>query len=96
MEKRRAVTDARRLLHVVGNDHDRISAVQVVEGEWTGAKNAGSWMVVVTQGITGKEYGARAASRVDIESRLTKLGQAYRKDPKGRIDFGQFAWDKKK
>jgi hypothetical protein len=72
------------------------SPVEVVEGQWSGAKNAGSWMVVVTQGITSKEYGSRSATRVEIETRLTKLGQVYRKDPKGRIDFGQFAWDKRK
>jgi len=72
------------------------AAVQVVEGQWSGAKNAGSWMVVVLKGITSKDYGARAAGRVEIETQLTKLGQVYRKDPKGRIDFGQFAWDKRK
>jgi hypothetical protein len=70
--------------------------VQVVEGEWSGANNAGSWMVVVTRGITGKEYGSQAPARAEVEKQLARLGQMYAKDPKGRIDFGQFAWSKRK
>jgi hypothetical protein len=72
------------------------AAVQVVDGQWSGANNPGSWMVVVLKGITGKEYGARDRARLDIEDQLTKLGQVYKSDPTGRIDFGQFAWYKRK
>ncbi|MEX2219469.1 MAG: hypothetical protein WD749_12015 [Phycisphaerales bacterium] len=72
------------------------AAMAEVEGEWSGAKNAGSWRVVVLRGITGKEYGSRAAPRVEVEQQLTRLGKDYLRDPKGRIDFGQFAWDKRK
>jgi hypothetical protein len=72
------------------------SAVQVVEGQWSGVNNPGSWMVVVLKGITGKEFSSRAAVRTEIEQQLSKLGQVYRKDPKGRLDFGQPSWSKRK
>ncbi len=73
-----------------------LPAAAVVEGWGQASKNGGLYRVVVLKGITGKEYGSRAPARTEVESQLAKLGQAYKKDPKGRLDFGQPSWEKKK
>lgn len=71
------------------------TAVQVVEGQWSGASSSGSWMVVVLKGITKAEYSGRDSVRVEVEQKLSKLGKVAIKDA-GRYDFGQFAWCKRK
>jgi hypothetical protein len=73
-----------------------LPAAALLEGSWAPSKNGGSFRVVIQKGITGKEYGSRAAARTDVENQLAKLGQLYKKDPKGRLDFGQPSWEKKK
>jgi hypothetical protein len=67
-----------------------------VDTDASGAKNPGSYKVFALQGITGEEYRNRAPVRTKLEAELTRLGQVYRKDPRGRVDFGQFAWEKLK
>jgi hypothetical protein len=73
-----------------------LPAIAVLEGTGSGSNNATSWKVVVLQGVTAQEYRERAPVRTRVESELTKLGEVYRRDPKGRVNFGQFAWEKKK
>lgn len=71
------------------------AAVLEVDGDWPNAKNTGTWRVVVLRGITREEYASRAPVRTQIEAALVRLGQQYQRDPAGRIDFGQFAWEKR-
>jgi hypothetical protein len=73
-----------------------IPAIAVVDRGSSGAKNAALYKVVCLQGITAREYSSREQVRTKLEAELTRLGQVYRKDPKGRVDFGQYAWEKLK
>jgi hypothetical protein len=73
-----------------------VRAIAVLEAGAAGSNNPGSWKVVALQGVTAQEYRERAEVRTRVEADLTRLGEIYRRDPKGRVDFGQFAWEKKK
>jgi hypothetical protein len=73
-----------------------VAALAVLEDGSSGSNNPASWRVVVLQGITGQQYRERAPERLKVEAELVRLGEIYRKDPKGRVDFGQFGWEKKK
>jgi hypothetical protein len=73
-----------------------VPAVAVADTDGSGAKNPGSYKVFALQGITAEEYRNRAPVRTKLEAELVRLGQVYRKDPQGRVDFGQFAWEKLK
>jgi hypothetical protein len=73
-----------------------IPAIVAVDTDAPGAKNPGTYKVFALQGITAEEYRSRAPVRTRLEAELVRLGQIYRKDPQGRVDFGQFGWEKLK
>lgn len=73
-----------------------VPAIAVVDTDASGAKNPGSYKVFALQGITAEEFRNQAQVRLKVQSDLTRLGQIYKKDPKGRVDFGQYTWEKLK
>jgi hypothetical protein len=73
-----------------------VPAIAVVDTDASGAKNPGSYKVFALQGITAEEFRNQAPVRTKVQSELTRLGQIYKKDPKGRVDFGQYTWEKLK
>jgi hypothetical protein len=73
-----------------------VKAIAVLEAGAGASNNPDSWRVVVLEGITGQEYRDRGPIRNRVEADLTRLGEIYRRDPQGRVDFGRCAWEKKK
>jgi len=73
-----------------------LPAAAVVDKPASGSNNRGSYIVLVTRGLTSEEYkqGDRYPARAEVMSKVASLGKVWQKDHKGQTDFSQAYWKK--
>lgn len=68
--------------------------VPVVDPRTGTANNPARYAVFATVGITGEEYKNRRPVMTELEAKVARIGERYRREAKGPTDFSRPLWAK--
>ena len=68
--------------------------IPVVDPKAGGANNPARYEIFATVGITGEEYANNRPVRSDLEAKISRLGERFKREAKGPTDFSKPLWMK--
>jgi hypothetical protein len=86
--------DAERSISFLAASGVETIGVPVVDPKTGSANNPARYEVFATVGITGEEYSNNRPVRAELEAKVAKIGERFRREAKGPTDFSKPLWMK--
>ncbi|MBX3317461.1 MAG: hypothetical protein KF902_11435 [Phycisphaeraceae bacterium] len=86
--------DAEHAIAYLGSGGVEAIGVPVVDPGAGAGKNPSRYEVFATVGITGEEYRNNRPVRTELETKVARIGERYRREAKGSTDFAKPLWMK--
>lgn len=86
--------DAERSISYLAASGVETIGVPVVDPKTGSANNPARYEVFATVGITGEEYSNNRPVKVELEAKVARIGERFRREAKGPSDFAKPLWMK--
>lgn len=86
--------DAERSIAYLAASGVETIGVPVVDPKTGSANNPARYEVFATVGITGEEYSNNRPVKVELEAKVARIGERFRREAKGPSDFAKPLWMK--
>ncbi len=86
--------DAERSIQFLASGGVEAIGVPVVDPKAGAANNPARYEVFATVGITGEEYANNRSVRTELEAKVARIGERFKREAKGPTDFSKPLWMK--
>lgn len=86
--------DAEQAIEYLGAAGVEAIGAPVVDPKGGSANNLARYEVFATVGITGEEYKNNRPVRTELEAKVARIGERFRREAKGPTDFAKPLWMK--